>query len=157
MNLATTRRIAKSVCAVYYAPCFRTYDQTIVVSKWKPSLAQMFIYQRECSTLWWFWSAATSSRHSAWWQWLPFVNFNPLVLLVTNLGWIWDLFLELITLILLLVMLTCAFFGSRRKTEILITPVATLFAFTQLRGSGPGAPPGFGNCFMSLALSTPND
>jgi len=50
----------------------------------------------------------------------------------------------LITLILLLVMLTCVFFGFRQKGEVLVVPVATLFAFTQLRQSMPGAPAGFG-------------
>jgi len=52
--------------------------------------------------------------------------------------------LGLITLILLLVMLTCVFFGFRQKGEVLVVPVATLFAFTQLRQSMPGAPAGFG-------------
>jgi hypothetical protein len=50
----------------------------------------------------------------------------------------------MITIILLLVMLTCVFFGFRQKGEVLVIPVATLFAFTQLRGSMPGAPAGFG-------------
>ncbi|PPQ72097.1 hypothetical protein CVT26_006875, partial [Gymnopilus dilepis] len=49
----------------------------------------------------------------------------------------------LITLILLLVMITCVFFGFRQRSDILVIPVATLFAFTQLRGSMPGAPEGF--------------
>ena len=50
-------------------------------------------------------------------------------------------------------MLTCVFFGFRRKSEILIVLVATLFAFTQLRGSMPGAPPGFGECRLSYTFS----
>jgi hypothetical protein len=57
-------------------------------------------------------------------------------------------FTGLITLILLLVMLTCVFFGFRQKGEVLVVPVATLFAFTQLRGSMPGAPAGFGELFF---------
>ena len=61
--------------------------------------------------------------------------------------------LGIITLILLLVMLTCVFSGFRQKSEILIVPVATLFAFTQLRGSMPGAPPGFGKCYLSYTFS----
>jgi len=66
--------------------------------------------------------------------------------------------LGIITLILLLVMLTCVFFGFRQKSEILIVPVATLFAFTQLRGSMPGAPPGFGKCCLSYTFwAHPND
>ena len=52
--------------------------------------------------------------------------------------------LGLITLTLLLVMVTSVFFGFRQKGEILVVPVATLFAFTQLRSSMPGAPDGFG-------------
>ncbi|PPQ76171.1 hypothetical protein CVT24_006597 [Panaeolus cyanescens] len=68
----------------------------------------------------------------------------------------------LITLILLLVMLTSVFFGFRQKGEVLVIPVATLFAFTQLRQSMPGAPPGFGDivdfvgllpCLALLSLS----
>ena len=50
----------------------------------------------------------------------------------------------MITLILLLVMITAVFFNFRQKAEVLVIPVATLFAFTQLRGSMPGAPAGFG-------------
>ena len=56
--------------------------------------------------------------------------------------------LGLITLILLLVMLTCVFFGFRQRGEVLVIPVATLFAFTQLRASMPGAPDGFGTHFQ---------
>ncbi|KAF8192095.1 hypothetical protein BJ912DRAFT_1096404 [Pholiota molesta] len=58
----------------------------------------------------------------------------------------------LITLILLLVMLTCVFFGFRQKGEVLVVPVATLFAFTQLRGSMPGAPAGFGDVLDFVGL-----
>jgi hypothetical protein len=50
----------------------------------------------------------------------------------------------MITLILLLVMITAVFFNFRQKAEVLVIPVATLFAFTQLRASMPGAPAGFG-------------
>jgi hypothetical protein len=50
----------------------------------------------------------------------------------------------MITLILLLVMITTVFFGFRQKGEVLLLPVATVFAFTQLRQSMPGAPDGFG-------------
>ncbi|KAF8962098.1 hypothetical protein BDZ97DRAFT_1663391 [Flammula alnicola] len=41
----------------------------------------------------------------------------------------------LITLVLLLLMFTCVVFGFRQRSEVLIVPVATVFAFTQLRGS----------------------
>jgi len=56
--------------------------------------------------------------------------------------------LGLITIILSLVMLTCVFFGFRQRGEVLVIPVATLFAFTQLRASMPGAPAGFGTHFQ---------
>lgn len=57
----------------------------------------------------------------------------------------------LITLILLLVMVTSVFFGFKQKSEVLVIPVATLFAFTQLRQSMPGAPDGFGmHCFIAI-------
>ncbi|KAK7462268.1 hypothetical protein VKT23_007869 [Stygiomarasmius scandens] len=51
----------------------------------------------------------------------------------------------LVTLILLLVMITSVFFGFRQKGEVLVVPVATLFAFVTLRQSMPGAPDGFGD------------
>ncbi|RXW22275.1 hypothetical protein EST38_g3568 [Candolleomyces aberdarensis] len=51
----------------------------------------------------------------------------------------------LITLILVLVMITTVFFGFKQRGEVLLVPVATLFAFTQLRQSMPGAPEGFGD------------
>jgi len=41
-------------------------------------------------------------------------------------------------------MITSVFFSFRQKGEVLVIPVATLFAFTQLRQTMPGAPPGFG-------------
>lgn len=41
-------------------------------------------------------------------------------------------------------MITSVFFGFRQRSEVMVIPVATLFAFTQLRQSMPGAPPGFG-------------
>ena len=50
----------------------------------------------------------------------------------------------LITIILMLVMIGTVFFNFKQKAEVLVIPVATLFAFTQLRDSMPGAPDGFG-------------
>ena len=50
----------------------------------------------------------------------------------------------LITIILMLVMIGTVFFRFKQKAEVLVIPVATLFAFTQLRDSMPGAPDGFG-------------
>ncbi|KAJ7852992.1 hypothetical protein B0H13DRAFT_2359223 [Mycena leptocephala] len=53
--------------------------------------------------------------------------------------------------------------GYKRKTEVLLLSVATLFAFTQLRQTLPGVPPGTGTildyyvnlpCFFLLALSS---
>ena len=41
-------------------------------------------------------------------------------------------------------MITAVFFGFRQRGEVLMIPVGTLFAFTQLRQSMPGAPAGFG-------------
>ena len=61
---------------------------------------------------------------------------HSLILLLRSLG--------SITLILLLVMITAVFFGFRQRGEVLMIPVGTLFAFTQLRQSMPGAPAGFG-------------
>ncbi|KAH9479213.1 hypothetical protein JR316_0007800 [Psilocybe cubensis] len=49
----------------------------------------------------------------------------------------------IITLALFLLSFTAVVFGFRQRTEVLIIPVATVFAFTQLRASMPGAPPGF--------------
>ncbi|KAF6748202.1 hypothetical protein DFP72DRAFT_1074470 [Ephemerocybe angulata] len=68
----------------------------------------------------------------------------------------------LITIILALVMITTVFFGFKQRGEVLLIPVATLFAFTQLRQSMPGAPDGFGDivdlvglvpCLAILALT----
>ena len=50
----------------------------------------------------------------------------------------------LITIILMLVMISTVFFNFKQRAEVLVVPVATLFAFTQLRASLPGAPAGFG-------------
>ncbi|KAJ7575899.1 hypothetical protein C8J56DRAFT_405531 [Mycena floridula] len=58
----------------------------------------------------------------------------------------------LVTLILLLVMITSVFFGFRQKGEVLVVPVATLFAFTALRQSVPGAPEGFGDIVDFVGL-----
>lgn len=52
------------------------------------------------------------------------------------------------TIILVLVMATSVFFGYKQRPEVLLIPVATLFAFTQLRQSMPGAPDGFGMLIM---------
>ena len=49
-----------------------------------------------------------------------------------------------ITLALLAVCIVVVFFGKAIAADVLVLPVATVFAFTQLRGTLPGAPPGFG-------------
>jgi len=61
--------------------------------------------------------------------------------------------LGMITIILLLVMITTVFFGFKQRGEVLLIPVATLFAFTQLRQTMPGAPEGFGELSYSFLQS----
>ncbi|KAK7444355.1 hypothetical protein VKT23_015370 [Stygiomarasmius scandens] len=79
--------------------------------------------------------------------------------LVKTYGIVSAIAIWLVTLILLLVMITSVFFGFRQKGEVLVVPVATLFAFVTLRQSMPGAPDGFGDlvgilpCLALLALS----
>ncbi|TFK29100.1 hypothetical protein FA15DRAFT_700380, partial [Coprinopsis marcescibilis] len=65
----------------------------------------------------------------------------------------------IVTIILALVMITSVFFGFKQRPEVLLVPVATLFAFTTLRQSMPGAPEGFDlcglvPCLALLALTT---
>lgn len=57
-----------------------------------------------------------------------------------------------VTIILALVMITSVFFGFKQRGEVLLIPVATLFAFTQLRQSMPGAPDGFGDIMDLVGL-----
>ncbi|PBK88229.1 hypothetical protein ARMGADRAFT_1120637 [Armillaria gallica] len=40
-------------------------------------------------------------------------------------------------------MITTVVFGYRQRNEIIVVPIGTLFAFTQLRSTMPGAPKGF--------------
>ena len=52
-------------------------------------------------------------------------------------------------LVTLTFMATCVmsvFFGKGISSGVLVLPMGTLFAFTQLRGTLPGAPEGFGTC-----------
>jgi hypothetical protein len=49
-----------------------------------------------------------------------------------------------ITLILLVATITPIIFGYQQRVEVMVIPVGTLFAFTQLRATLPGAPAGFG-------------
>ncbi|KAK0229645.1 hypothetical protein EDD85DRAFT_851152 [Armillaria nabsnona] len=59
-------------------------------------------------------------------------------------------------------MITAVVFGFRQRNEIVLIPVGTVFAFTQLRSSMPGAPEGFGDildfagllpCLVLLSIS----
>ncbi|PBK68519.1 hypothetical protein ARMSODRAFT_1019645 [Armillaria solidipes] len=51
----------------------------------------------------------------------------------------------LITLTICLVMIMTVGFGFQQRNEIVVIPVGTVFAFTQLRSTMPGAPEGFGD------------
>ncbi|KAK0229652.1 hypothetical protein EDD85DRAFT_851163, partial [Armillaria nabsnona] len=42
-------------------------------------------------------------------------------------------------------MIATVVFGFRQRNEIVVIPVGTVFTFTQLRSSMPGAPEGFGD------------
>ncbi|PBK88272.1 hypothetical protein ARMGADRAFT_1034230 [Armillaria gallica] len=53
----------------------------------------------------------------------------------------------LITLTICLVMIMTVGFGFQQRNKIVVVPVATVFAFTQLRASMPGAPEGFDMLF----------
>ncbi|KAK0226757.1 hypothetical protein EDD85DRAFT_975950 [Armillaria nabsnona] len=68
----------------------------------------------------------------------------------------------LITIIICLVMVMTVGFGFQQRNEIVVVPVGTVFAFTQLRSTMPGAPDGFGDildfvgvlpCLVLLSIS----
>ncbi|KAK0239332.1 hypothetical protein EDD85DRAFT_539075 [Armillaria nabsnona] len=68
----------------------------------------------------------------------------------------------LVTLMICLVMIMTVGFGFQQRNEIVVVPVATVFAFTQLRSTMPGAPDGFGDildfvgvlpCLVLLSIS----
>jgi len=48
-----------------------------------------------------------------------------------------------------LFVMVCILCGYGFDVSLLLVPVATLFAITQLRASMPGAPPGFGENLIS--------
>ncbi|KAK0229665.1 hypothetical protein EDD85DRAFT_851202 [Armillaria nabsnona] len=50
-----------------------------------------------------------------------------------------------ITLMICLIVITTTVCGFRQRNEIFVAPIATVFAFTELRSSMPGAPEGFGS------------
>ena len=52
----------------------------------------------------------------------------------------------LVTLTFMATCLMCVFFGKGISSGVLVLPMGTLFAFTQLRSTLPGAPEGFGTC-----------
>ncbi|KAK0477889.1 hypothetical protein IW261DRAFT_1565690 [Armillaria novae-zelandiae] len=68
----------------------------------------------------------------------------------------------LVTLTICLLMIMTIGFGFQQRNEIVVVPVSTVFAFTQLRSSMPGAPDGFGDildfvgvlpCLVLLSIS----
>ena len=61
--------------------------------------------------------------------------------------------LGLITLTLLSAAVVSVILGRKIAKEILLVPVGTVFAFTQLRGTFPGAPSGFGMFIKLLFLN----
>ncbi|PBK88196.1 hypothetical protein ARMGADRAFT_1120602 [Armillaria gallica] len=64
----------------------------------------------------------------------------------------------LVTLMICLIMIATVAFGFRQRNEIVVVPIGTVFAFTQLRSSMPGAPEGFDfsgllPCLVLLSIS----
>ncbi|PBK58456.1 hypothetical protein ARMSODRAFT_1028250 [Armillaria solidipes] len=68
----------------------------------------------------------------------------------------------LITIMICLVMIMTVGFGFQQRNEIVVVPVGTVFAFTQLRSTMPGTPDGFGDildfvgvlpCLVLLSIS----
>ncbi|PBK68449.1 hypothetical protein ARMSODRAFT_1085393 [Armillaria solidipes] len=68
----------------------------------------------------------------------------------------------LVTLMICLIMIATVIFGFRQRNEIVVVPIGTVFAFTQLRSAMPGAPDGFGDildfagllpCLVLLSIS----
>ncbi|KAK0433875.1 hypothetical protein EV421DRAFT_1909782 [Armillaria borealis] len=51
----------------------------------------------------------------------------------------------LVTLMICLIMISTVVFGFQQRNEIVVVPIGTVFAFTQLRLTMPGAPDGFGD------------
>ncbi|KAK0429983.1 hypothetical protein EV421DRAFT_1913585 [Armillaria borealis] len=49
-------------------------------------------------------------------------------------------------------MIATVVFGFRQRNEIVVAPIGTVFAFTQLRSSMPGAPEGFGDILDFIGL-----
>ncbi len=55
-----------------------------------------------------------------------------------------------------LVMIMTVGFGFQQRNEIVVVPVATVFAFTQLRSTMPGAPDGFGTSLLINSILNAN-
>jgi hypothetical protein len=49
--------------------------------------------------------------------------------------------------------ITSVFLGYGHDITLLVIPVSTLFAFTQLRGTMPGAPDGIGKCELLIPIA----
>ncbi|PBK68475.1 hypothetical protein ARMSODRAFT_1085399 [Armillaria solidipes] len=58
----------------------------------------------------------------------------------------------MVTLMICLIMITTVIFGYRQRNEIVVVPIGTVFAFTQLRSTMPGAPDGFGDVLDLVGL-----
>ncbi|KAK0477832.1 hypothetical protein IW261DRAFT_1632015 [Armillaria novae-zelandiae] len=58
----------------------------------------------------------------------------------------------LITLMICLIMIATVVFGFRQRNEIVVVPIGTVFTFTQLRESMPGAPKTFGDIIDLVGL-----
>ncbi|PBK68441.1 hypothetical protein ARMSODRAFT_1019578 [Armillaria solidipes] len=58
----------------------------------------------------------------------------------------------MVTLMICFIMITTVVFGFRQRNEIVVVPIGTVFAFTQLRSSMPGAPEGFGSILDFVGL-----
>ncbi|PBK68480.1 hypothetical protein ARMSODRAFT_1004798 [Armillaria solidipes] len=72
------------------------------------------------------------------------------------ISFIW---IGMVTLMICLIMITTVVFGYRQRNEIVVVSIGTLFAFTQLRSSMPGAPEGFDfagllPCLVLLSICT---
>ncbi|KAK0191858.1 hypothetical protein F5146DRAFT_1119907 [Armillaria mellea] len=58
----------------------------------------------------------------------------------------------MVTLMICLIMITTMVFGYRQRNEIVVVPIGTVFAFTQLRSTMPHAPEGFGGILDFIGL-----
>jgi hypothetical protein len=56
----------------------------------------------------------------------------------------------IVTLMISFTTITSVFLGYGLNITVLVLPVSTLFAFTQLRGTMPGAPDGIGKCELII-------